>query len=166
MKNDNRFNDVVGGLEDLLEIATTIVSAATTHGHAIKTGGHGVTRANAGVHGVYGVSVRIGSHGAPVFSRFGNVRRMARDTVIDDAREPIADVFDEGDFFVVVAEMPGVEEAAVQWAVRGGTELTIRAESADRKYAKNITLPAPVDEHAGVSCYANGVLELKLWKRR
>jgi HSP20 family protein len=166
VKNANRFNDVVKGLDDLLEIAATIVNAATKHDQSVTIGREGSTRTGAGVHGIYGVSVRIGAHGAPVFARFGNVRRTARDTVIDEAREPIADLFDETDFFVVVAEMPGIDEAAVRWTLRNGTELTVRAESPDRKYLKTLTLPAPVDEHAGVSCYANGVLELKLWKRR
>jgi hypothetical protein len=53
---------------------------------------------------------------------------------------------------------------SVQFTVTDGIRLVIRAESCERKYQKNVLLPAAVNEQSAVSCYANGVLELRLWK--
>ena len=84
--------------------------------------------------------------------------------MIDDAREPIADLFDEGDHFVVIAELPGIEARAVTWCVHDGRRVVIQAESADRKYVKTLDLPALVNGEAATSGCANGVMELRLWK--
>jgi HSP20 family protein len=119
-----------------------------------------------GVHVVYGLSVRVGLQGVPVVARFGNLRQDAgKMPVVDEAREPIADVFDEEDHYLVIAELPGVDQPAVQWSVREGLFVIISAESAGRKYHKEIELTTRVDDRTAVSRYANGVLELRLWKQ-
>jgi HSP20 family molecular chaperone IbpA len=119
-----------------------------------------------GVHAVYGLSIRVGLQGLPVVARFGNVRHDAgKAPVVDETREPIADVFDEEDHYLVVAELPGVDQPAVQWSVRDGRFVVIGAESAGRKYYKEIELSGPVDDRTAVCRYANGVLELRLWKQ-
>jgi HSP20 family protein len=120
-----------------------------------------------GMNAIYGVSVRVGPRGTATLARPRNVRRNLRRRVPpEETREPIVDVFDEGDVIVVVVQLPGVEEHAAEWAVRDATHLTIRADSADRKYLKELELPASIDEQAVVSTFANGVMELKLWKCR
>ena len=119
-----------------------------------------------GAEGLYDVSVRFGAATPPALPRAGSIPRVARRrTGADGAREPVVDVFDEGDTVVVVVQLPGVEERAAHWSFRDPHHLTIRADSADRKYSKELELPAGVDEQATVSSFANGVLELKLWKR-
>ena len=119
-----------------------------------------------GVHVVYGLSVRVGLQGTPVVARFGNLRHEAGQApVVEEAREPITDVFDEDDHYLVVAELPGVDQPAVQWSVREGLIVVISAESAGRKYWKEVELSARVDDRTAVSRYANGVLELRLWKQ-
>jgi HSP20 family protein len=119
-----------------------------------------------GVHVVSGLSVRVGLQGLPVVARFGNLRHEAgKAPVVEEAREPITDVFDEDDHYLVVAELPGVDQPAVQWSVREGLFVVISAESSDRKYHKEIELAARVDDRTAVSRYANGVLELRLWKQ-
>jgi HSP20 family protein len=117
--------------------------------------------------GLYDVSVRIGgARIPPTIPRAGSIpRAMRRPPVTDDAREPIVDVFDEGDTVIVIVQLPGVAERAAQWSFRDPRRLTIRADWADRKYAKELELPAEVDEQATVSSFANGVLELRLLKR-
>jgi HSP20 family protein len=116
--------------------------------------------------GLYGVSVRIGARTPATLPPNGSIPRVTRRrTEADEAREPVVDVFDEGDTLVVVAQLPGVREPAAHWSLRDARHLTIRADSADRKYAKELDLPVAVDEPATVSSFANGVLELTLWKR-
>ena len=119
-----------------------------------------------GLDGLYDVSVRIGARTPATLPPNGSIPRMARRrTEADDAREPAVDMFDEGDTLIVVAQLPGVREPAAHWSFRDARHLTIRADAADRKYAKELELPAAVDEAATVSSFANGVLELTLWKR-
>lgn len=116
---------------------------------------------------VYDISVRIGALGPATLPRAGSMPRAARRrTNADDAREPVVDIFDEGDMIVVVVQLPGVEERDAHWSFRDARHLSIRAASTDRNYLKDLQLPAAVDEPATESSFANGVLELKLWKRR
>ena len=119
------------------------------------------------LHAVYGISVRFGGRGGPVAARFGNVRqeRQAAPTVAD-THEPMADVIDEDDHYLIVVELPGVDQSAVEWQVDENRRVIVRAASKHRKYFKRITLSERVERETASSCYANGVLELKLWKQR
>lgn len=139
------------GIASILRMANDIVVRAgddgTTPIEVRRTGSFGVPGT---LNSVFGASVRVGPRVAPP-------RRRPRS-------EPLADVFDEGDHLVVIAELPGAETTSVQFTVTDGTRLVIRAESCERKYQKNVLLPAAVNEQSAVSCYANGVLELRLWK--
>lgn len=120
-----------------------------------------------GLEGLYDVTVRIGARTPATIPRAGSIPRAVRRRVdADESREPVVDVFDEGDALIVVAQLQGIDEHTAQWKFRDSRHLTIRAASADRNYAKELELPAAVDEQAAVSCFANGVLELKLWKQR
>jgi HSP20 family protein len=113
------------------------------------------------------VSVRIGPRVAPPRRRLATLRRNSRnEPVVDDVREPATDVLDEGDHFLVVVELPGVQEDQVHWCVRDLRTLTIRAASTDRNYQKDIGFPEAVDDRDLRSTFATGVLELRLWKRR
>ncbi|MEM4564169.1 MAG: Hsp20 family protein, partial [Desulfurococcaceae archaeon] len=43
-------------------------------------------------------------------------------------------------------------------------KLTIRASNEERKYYKEVDLPAPVDPESGKATYKNGVLEVRFKK--
>lgn len=105
--------------------------------------------------GMYGISVRIGGAGVPIIDKFGTVPET-------DVREPIVDVFDEKDTVRVIAELPGVEESDVTAELEGNI-LKLRAERGDRKYEKDIELPAAVKGEMK-SRYKNGILEIELEK--
>ena len=66
------------------------------------------------VKGVYGFSVKVGlgdkGDKEVKVEPFGNVRRDDKtgETVVQEIREPVVDVFEEKDHTLVVAEMPGV----------------------------------------------------------
>lgn len=153
------------GLGSLLEMATELAQKAeqlkTEGGEQMRVGTFGTPK---GLHAVYGVSVRLGLGGEPIVESFGNVREKAgKGPVVDEVREPIVDLLDEGDHLVAVAELPGMEEGAIQWKLKDNV-LIISAESEDRKYYKELLLAAHVDEKRVQSSYKNGILELKLWK--
>ncbi len=116
--------------------------------------------------GVYGFSVKVGlgdkgERGVKV-EPFGNVRKdeASGETVVQEIREPVVDVFEEKDHVLVVAEMPGISTKDVRLEVKDDL-LTIYAEKKDKKYRKEILLPrAYPREKMKVSCN-NGILEIK-----
>jgi HSP20 family protein len=109
--------------------------------------------------------VKIGLGGKPVIEPFGNIKATERGAVVAEVREPIVDVFDEGDSVLVVAELPGVEESDIHLEVRDDI-LNLMAEDQDRKYSKEVLLPSAVDADTMESTYKNGVLEIKLAKKK
>jgi len=116
------------------------------------------------VKGVYGFSVKMGLSGKPVIEQFGNIKATERGAVVAEVREPIVDVFDEGDKLMVIAELPGIEESDVHLEVKGDI-LNLSAEAKDRKYSKEVLLPSPVDADSVQSSYKNGILEIQLRKK-
>ena len=78
------------------------------------------------------------------------------------AREPIVDVFDEGEFIRVVADMPGADPATLK--VRGADDrLAIVASGPARRYERVITLPMPVTPaNAAPPTFINGIMEILL----
>ncbi|MEM1695749.1 MAG: archaeal heat shock protein Hsp20 [Desulfurococcaceae archaeon] len=114
---------------------------------------------------VYGFSITIGPDGRPVIREFGNVRRVRGRPEIIEEREPLVDVFEKGDEVIVVAEIPGVDKDKIDLEItEDGKTLIIRASNEDRKYYKEVELPAKVDPDTSRATYKNGVLEVKLKK--
>jgi len=114
--------------------------------------------------GVYGLSVKMGLGGKPVIEQFGNIKSTERGAVVAEVREPIVDIFDEGEKLVVIAELPGVGEKDIHLEVKDDI-LDLSAEAKDRKYSKEVLLPSPIDADSMESSYKNGVLEIKLRKK-
>ncbi len=81
-----------------------------------------------------------------------------------ETREPLVDVLDEGDRVVVLAELPGIDEKDIRLRVEGDI-LEIAAATRDRKYLKEVLLPALVQPETLESSYRNGILEIKLAKK-
>ncbi len=77
-------------------------------------------------------------------------------------REPNVDIFDEGAFIRVVADMPGVDPETLK--VRGAdNHLAIVASGPARRYERVITLPAVVDPaSANPPTLINGIMEVLL----
>lgn len=114
---------------------------------------------------VYGFSIKMGLGGKPVIEQFGNIKATEEGTVVAEVREPLVDVLDEGDRVVVLAELPGVEDKDIHLEVKGDI-LELTAEARDRKYSKELLLPSEVDADTVESSYRNGILEIKLMKRK
>lgn len=117
------------------------------------------------VHGVYGFTVRTGLGGLPTVERFGNIRESPAGPVVSEEREPLVDVFDEGDTVVVVAELPGATEGSIEVEVQGAT-LSLRARGPSWRYVKEVALPTGVDPKSAERSYQNGVLEVRLRKAK
>jgi len=111
---------------------------------------------------IYGWSFRIGPDGKPVFQEFGNIpqRGIAE---LPGSREPLVDVQETDDEVQVTAEVPGVKKEEIDLEVTGNT-LIIKVEGKDRKYYKEVELPAEVDPNSAKASYNNGVLDIQLKK--
>lgn len=123
---------------------------------------------------VYGYSMTIGPDGKPQIREFGNIkpslgsesfgtRRPRLD--VKEEREPLVDVMSTNNEVKVVVELPGVEKEDIKMY---GTErvLTISVDTPQRKYYKEIDLPAPVDPKTAKAAYKNGVLDITLTKKK
>jgi HSP20 family protein len=153
------YGGVFKGLADLIEKLGDLAD----QGEQLKKSG---TFEHQDVKGVYGFSVKVGlgdkGDKEVKVEPFGNVRRdeQSGETVVQEIREPVVDVFEEKDHTLVVAEMPGVSTKDVVLTVKDDL-LTIYAEKKDKKYRKEILLPRSYPrENMKMSCN-NGILEIK-----
>jgi HSP20 family protein len=112
--------------------------------------------------GVYGFSIRTGIGGMPQVERFGNIRATDEGPIVAEVREPLVDVFDEDEEIVITAELPGVGEEEIHVQVQD--DILSLETSGERKYAKEVLLPAPVDAATLQQSYKNGILEIRLRK--
>ncbi|HVB60564.1 MAG: archaeal heat shock protein Hsp20 [Ktedonobacteraceae bacterium] len=116
------------------------------------------------VKAVYGLTIRTNLGGKPTVEPFGNVRKTARGPVVEEEREPLIDIFDEKDHVLVIAELPGVEEKRISAKIEGDI-LTLAASGGDRKYYKEVVLPADIVADTMQQKYKNGVLEIRINKK-
>ncbi len=156
---DIGFGGVFKGLADLIEKLGDLAEK----GDQLKESGEIHHR---DVKGVYGFSVKVGlgdkGDKEVKVEPFGNVRKDAEsgDTVVQEIREPVVDVFEEQDHTLVIAEMPGISTKDVTLEVKDDL-LTISAQKKDKKYRKEILLPRNYPrEKMKMSCN-NGILEIK-----
>jgi len=118
--------------------------------------------------GVYGLSVKMGLGGErPKVEQFGNIRRHedSGEPIIEDVREPLVDVFDEGGELMVLAEMPGVEARDVKVAIDDG-EMELSAGRGEWQYRKKFELPSPADPSTVKLSEKNGIVEIRCAKVR
>jgi HSP20 family protein len=123
---------------------------------------------------VYGYSMSMGPDGKPIIQEFGNVKPSKRPGAFGleqpalepmDSREPLVDVINEPEQVRVVAELPGVEKSDIKTTISEDA-LTIKVDSATRKYYKEVQLPSSVDSDSSRASYNNGVLEIALRKMK
>jgi HSP20 family molecular chaperone IbpA len=82
---------------------------------------------------------------------------------ISEESEPLVDVFEDEESIVVVTELIGIDKSNVDLHATQD-KLTISVDSLDRKYHKEIQLPARVVVGSSSSRLKNGVLEIRLKK--
>ena len=149
----------IGTMLQRLGGLVSMISELAEKGETLERSGE-IKSDEKGVAAVYGFSVRVGG-GKPSIQPFGNVKEGTRGPVVDETREPMVDVFDEGDHALVVAELPGVTASDVQFEAKDDI-LTLSASRGDRKYHKEVLLPFAVDGGGATPSLQNGVFELRL----
>ena len=150
------------GIGDFIDLLSEMVEQSESE--VSRSGEFTVKGLGEKARGVYGFTVRTGLGGMPRVERFGNIRSTEEGPVVDEVREPLVDIFDEGESILVVAEVPGVAEEEITVEVRDDV-LSLETKG-DRKYAKEVMLPSVVDGATMRKAYKNGVLEVRLRKAK
>ncbi|MBI4715977.1 MAG: Hsp20/alpha crystallin family protein [Nitrospirae bacterium] len=116
--------------------------------------------------GVYGFSVKVGLNDEEVkVEPFGNIRKdeTTGRSVVQELREPMVDIFDEEDYTLIVAEMPGIGAEDLRLDVQGD-RVVLAAEKGAIKYRKEVLLSGPVTRDKMTVVCNNGIAEIKCLK--
>lgn len=148
------------GIEKLVDLASELEKAG---GEIKKEGEIDLSNLKDGMKGVFGFSIKTAMGGKPIVEHFGNIKKTPRGAKVEEEREPITDIFDEKNEVRVYAEMPGVNENDIEIDLKGDI-LNISAKSGDRKYRKEVLLPAKAKNATFTSSFKNGILEIKIKK--
>ncbi len=148
------------GIEKLVDLAANLKEAG---GEIKKEGEIDLSHLKEGMKGVFGFSIKTAVGGKPIVEPFGNIKKTPKGPKVEEEREPITDVFDEKEEVRVYAEMPGVNQEDIKLDLKEDI-LDISVQSGDRKYHKEILLPAKVKAENLTSSYKNGILEIKIKK--
>ncbi len=164
-KSESGIDSGLGGiLKGLGELVEKLGELSESGEEVSRTGEiHGAGKE---LKGIYGFTIKSGLGGdGPRIEPFGNIRkdRESGRSVVQEVREPVVDLFEEEDHVLIVAEMPGISVEDVQIAVEDDL-LTITAAHGEKKYRKEVLLPASyAREKMQVTCN-QGVVEIKCVK--
>jgi HSP20 family protein len=113
--------------------------------------------------GVMGFSVKMGLGGEGIkMEPFGNIGKDVKtgEPVVQEVREPVVDIFEEEEYTLVLAEMPGISAEDVRIEVKDDL-LSIYAEKREKKYSKEVLLPRNYPKEKMLISCNNGILEIK-----
>ena len=150
--------DFLEGLNGLLELVTKLQDSGEDSLN--KTGEF---KTDSGVSGVYGVQIKTVQGGSPVFEQFGNISRKQGGPLLQDEREPLVDMFEDGNQITIVAEIPGASEETIIVTIEDH-HLTLSASCRDRKYRKEFNLPAAANSEPLKRSYVNGIFSIVIMK--
>ena len=148
------------GIEKLVDLAADLKEAG---GEIKKEGEIDLSHLKEGMKGVFGFSIKTAVGGKPIVEPFGNIKKTPKGPTVEEEREPITDLFDEKEEIRIYAEMPGVKQEDIKLELKEDI-LDISVQSGDRKYHKEVLLPAKVRAETLESSYKNGILEIKIKK--
>jgi HSP20 family protein len=164
-KSESGFESGLGGiLKGLGDLVEKLGDLSESGGELSRTGEiHGAGKE---LKGIYGFTIKSGIGGdGPRIEPFGNIGkdRESGRSVVQEVREPVVDLFEEEDHVSIVAEMPGISVEDVQITVEDDL-LTIVAAHGEKKYRKEVLLPASYSrEKMQITCN-QGVVEIKCVK--
>jgi HSP20 family protein len=168
-KNKNKKDEAgfelfgLGGLFKGIEKLVDLAGKLEENGAMSKEGELNLDHIKKGMKGVYGFTINTAGGGSPKVETFGNIKKTPEGPKVDEEREPITDLFDEKDEIIVIAEMPGIEEADIKIDLKEDI-LEISAVSTSRTYRKEILLPIKVLQANLSRKFTNGILEIKIKK--
>jgi len=150
------------GIEKFVGLAERVEQAG---GELKKSGTIKGLGGNRDARGVYGFTVRTGLGKKTKIESFGNIKKTKQGPKVAKTREPIVDLFDEKNHILIIVEVPGIDEKSIKVNLKKDI-LLLEAGSQDRKYVKEILLPAKIDFASREVNFKNGILELKFKKAK
>ncbi|MBD3262684.1 MAG: hypothetical protein GF334_13625 [Candidatus Altiarchaeales archaeon] len=113
---------------------------------------------------LWGFNLSFDGQGKPKISEFG-LRPEDKHTVHSGASEPLAEVFDRGDYVSVVLEVPAVDREEID-LVATELELKVKVKNESNPQVMKMKLPLPVIPSSANAVLKNGVLEVKILKKQ
>src|SRR3989304_7887872 len=147
------------GIENIIDIADKLKEAG---GEIKKEGEFDLSHLKKGMKGVFGVSIKTAG-GVPVVEPFGNIIKTPAGPSVEEEREPITDLFDEKEEIIIIAELPGGGGEDIKLDLNGDI-LEISAQRGERKFYKEVLIPAEVKAETMRSSYKTGILEVRIKK--
>lgn len=115
-----------------------------------------------------GFNVHFNKDGMPVVDSFGNLKTKPGEPGEPKeygVRKPLVEINEELTQIIVIAEMPGVTKEDIELkATNHSLTISTKASDKDRKYYKEVELPAAINSDYAKARYQNGILEVKLKK--
>jgi hypothetical protein len=151
--------NLAGHLEELREKLKAAGGKEVLADDEWKAGGASIT-GHIRTHGILGEQeYHIGTAG-----KGGPGRKPPQQPV--EPIEPPFDIFDEGEAITVIADVPGVSMDDLELKVEGSAFSLSTRPTAHRSYRKELRLEAEVEPASLHSTCNNGVLEVRLRKRK
>jgi HSP20 family protein len=155
------------GMGKLIEQLGKLAQEAEQSGGSLSKSGEFKLGSDQNAKGVFGFTIKsgIGDKG-PRVEPFGNIRKNEEGKLVAvrEIREPMVDLFDEPGRLLIVAEVPGTEEANVKVEIDDDI-LLITTENGQPNYRKEMLLPASfTTDKLSFHC-RNGILEIALSKK-
>jgi HSP20 family protein len=154
---------MLDGIQKLIEVAAKLKDSQGIS----QTGEFSVPGLGEKGKGIFGFSIRTlagGEGGGVKVQPFGNIHKTKEGMTVEEDREPVVDVLEEGNTIRVIAELPGVAEGDITYQVNGDV-LTISTKG-KHPYHAEVVLPGSAEKDGIQSSYNNGVLELRLKRAR
>jgi HSP20 family protein len=114
---------------------------------------------------MYGFTMRLGPDGKPRIEPFGNTPAThSPEVAVEGGREPLTDLIEHDDHYAMTVELPGVEREDIQ-VFATDHKLTIKVDTAARRYFKEVDLGAAVKPDSTGATFKNGVLDVMVKKQ-
>lgn len=156
----------LGGLGGLIDQLGKLAEETQKAGAVTSKGGEFDLGPDKRMRGVYGFSVKTGLGDRDVtVEPFGNIRKDQRSgrVEVQEIREPMTDLFEEPTHILIVAEVPGITHEDVQLELHDDI-LTLVAERGEKKYRKEMLLPASFTSDKMSFTCRGGIVEIRLNK--
>ncbi len=109
---------------------------------------------------VKGFSLTIGPDGKPIFREIGG-----EPSIKPEKKKTEAEIIDEGDKYLVVIDLPGIDKESIKLDVIDG-KLIIKATGKNKRYIEAFALPKDASNEILSYNYNNGILTVEINKKK
>ncbi|MGD0496660.1 MAG: Hsp20/alpha crystallin family protein [Candidatus Bathyarchaeia archaeon] len=96
-------------------------------------------------------------------TKYPSVNSLSQPLSLIREKQPLIDVFDEKNHFVILAQLPGIDEKDVKIKADENS-VTITAQNATRQFLETIRLPTCIKKDTMRFTYRNNILQARLKK--